>query len=407
MLKTLAAVALGSLLLATGAAAQDAVLSDPLALRAPGRADDALPGGMLAAYEMRDGDAVVLLGRYLAGNPTEVLARRAAQTTLAVVHLRNGAYAEAAALLEAALADFPPDSDARRGIEQTLAVARTLVGAEPQVRASLTEGAVAFTRDLAGLPRVPLIINGQAREYVFDTGANLSVVMESEAAELGLEILGETAGVRSITETAAPARLALARTLTIGDLEFRNVVFLVMPDAGLTFAGGAYVIPGILGFPVISRMERVTVADGRVSWAPSAGPAAERDLFIDGLTPRVYGHVAGGPAVPFALDTGANQTSLRPVALDARPDLAAVAVAGTRAVGSAGGTRQVESRRLPSLTLRFDTVEVTLSGVDVAEESAGGEDVHGRLGQDVLSLGYVIDFPGGDFALKPPVESPR
>jgi hypothetical protein len=227
------------------------------------------------------------------------------------------------------------------------------------------------------------------------------VVTETQAAELGLEMLGQTAGVGSITQDTTPAHLGLARRLTIGNLDFENVVFLVMPDASLSFANGAYVIPGILGFPVISRMERVTVADGSVAWGPSAGPAAERDLYVDGLAPRVYGHIADGPAAPFALDTGANLTSLRPVALQGRPDLADAAASEVQSVGSAGGTRQVEGHRLPSVILRFDAVSVTLTNIAVAGEKAGGDDIHGRLGQDILSRGYVMDFPGGDFALAP------
>ena len=402
MRKTLVAAAATALTLLAGAAfAQNSPWAGPAAIRAADRSDDPMLAGMLAAYEMRDQEAAARLTRYLAGNPEDVQARRAARSTLAAVHLRNGAYAEAAALLEAAAPEFESGSSERRGVEQTLAVARALAGAEPQRRGSLTPGSVTFTRDLAGLPRVPLTINGHAREYVFDTGANLSVVTETQAAELGLEMLGQTAGVGSITQDAAAAQIGLARRLTIGDLEFENVVFLIMPDASLSFANGAYVIPGILGFPVISAMERVSVADGRVAWAPSAGPVAERDLYVDGLTPRVYGHVAGGPAAPFALDSGANLTSLRPAALADRPDLAGSAVAQSHSVGSAGGVRQVEAQRLPTVALRFDAVEVTLSNVAVAGEMSGGDDLHGRLGQDVLSRGYVMDFPAGDFALNP------
>ena len=395
----LAAAASVAALLPAAAIAQSSPWSGPAAIRAAGRADDPMLSGMLAAYEMRDDEAVARLTAFLSGGPSDAQARRAARSTLAAVHLRTGAYAEAAALLEVALPEFEAASPERRGVEQTLAVARALAGAPPQRRASLTPGAVTFVRDMAGLPRVPLTINGQTREYVFDTGANLSVVTETQAAELGLEMLGQTAGVGSITQDAAPAQIALARSLTIGDLEFENVVFLVMPDASLSFANGAYVIPGILGFPVISRMERVSVADGQVAWAPSAGPVADRDLYVDGLTPRVYGHVAGGPAAPFALDTGANLTSLRPAALVDRPELAGAAVAQTHSVGSAGGVRQVEAQRLPTVGLRFDSVEITLSNVAVAGEMSGGDDLHGRLGQDVLSRGYVIDFPAGDFAL--------
>ena len=393
-----AAVASALTSAAGDAVAQAAPWSDPPAIRALNRPDDPMLAGMLAAYEMRDDEAANRLGRYLASGSGDAEALRAARSTLAAVHLRNGAYADAAALLESALTDFDAGTPERLGIEQTLAVARALAGAEPQRRGALTQGSVASTRDLAGLPRVPLTINGQTREYVFDTGANLSVVTESQAAELGLEMLGQTAGVGSITQDTTPAHLGLARRLTIGNLDFENVVFLVMPDASLSFANGAYVIPGILGFPVISRMERVTVADGSVAWEPSAGPAAERDLYVDGLAPRVYGHIADGPAAPFALDTGANLSSLRPIVLEARP-LAAAAAAEVQSVGSAGGMRQVEGHRLPSVTLRFDAVSVTLTNIAVAGEKAGGDDIHGRLGQDILSRGYVMDFPGGDFAL--------
>ena len=93
----LAAAAASALaLVPVAAAAQDTPWSGPAAIRAADRADDPMLSGMLAAYEMRDDEAITRLTRYLAGAPEDAEARRAARSTLAAVHLRNGAYAESA-----------------------------------------------------------------------------------------------------------------------------------------------------------------------------------------------------------------------------------------------------------------------------------------------------------------------
>ena len=384
----------------SSAAAQESRWSDPAAIRRElVLRDDLMLTGMLAAYELRDADAARALEVYLASGQDDRAARQAARGTLAMVMLRQGRYDEAVATLDALLSTFDGTQDARLGLEQTRGVALALRGAQPQSRRDYASGSVEFDRDMAGLPRVPLTINGQAREYVFDTGANFSVVTESQAVELGLRMLGQSAGIGSVTQDTTAAHLALAETLTIGNLTFENVVFLVLPDSSLSFAGGVYRIPGILGFPVISQMERISVSEDTLSWAPTQGPVIERDLFVDGLTPRVYGHIGEGPAVQFALDTGANRTGLRPIVLREQPSLAEGSRERTERVGGAGGVVEVEATQIPRVVLRFDDQAVELENVSVADESSGGEDIHGRLGQDVLRRGYVMDFPAGDFAL--------
>lgn len=382
------------------ATAQPTPWSDPATIRRElVMRDDLMLSGMLAAYELRDADAAQALEIYLASGGDNPEARQAARGALAMVQLRQGRYAEAVATLDGALATFDGPNDVRLGLAQTRGVAVALSGAEPQARTAFAAGSVNFERDMAGLPRVPLTINGQAREYVFDTGANFSVVTESQASELGLRMLGASAGIGSVTQDTTAAHLAVADTLTLGNLTFENVAFLVVPDSSLSFAGGVYRIPGILGFPVISQMERISVSGDTLAWAESQGPVIERDLFVDGLTPRVYGHVGDGPAVQFALDSGANRTGLRPVVLVEQPALAEGSRERTERVGSAGGVAEVEATQIPRVSLRFDGVVVELENVSVAEEAAGGDDIHGRLGQDVLRRGFVMDFPAGDFAL--------
>lgn len=406
----ISSAAICALLAASSALAQspdrEAALSDPAALRAAVAhdADDQLSRGLLAAYEFRDDEAITALKSYLAKGERPGAERSRALSALSGVLLRDGRYREAAQTMAQLLETAETDEE-RQATTQSLAVAQALADTPAQTRVAFTAGAVDIERDAARLARIPVEINGSARRFVLDTGANFSVVTDSEAQALGLRILGETAGVGSITQTGAASRIGVADRVKIGEVVFQNVVFLVMPDASLAFAGGAYSIPGIVGFPVISRLERLEVGKGNegaehLSWRPSGPAPAERDLYVDGLTPRVYVRVGEGAPVAFAFDTGANRTTLRPALLDERPELAAGAVAVQEQVGGAGGVRTVEARRAPVVDLRIDEIGVRLTDVSAADEHAGGDDIRGRLGQDVLSQGYVMDFPAGDFQLK-------
>ncbi|MFN3537568.1 MAG: TIGR02281 family clan AA aspartic protease, partial [Brevundimonas sp.] len=264
------------------------------------------------------------------------------------------------------------------------------------------DGFVPLRRDLAGLAIAEVAINGQMRGFVVDTGANLSVATESQARALGLRPVGGEVTVGSVTSSAAGANLAIADQLTLGSLVFHDVVFLVMPDEALTFADGAYRIDGILGFPVLSRLERLSfeqMADGeRLAWRRSGPAPDDRNLFVAGLTPHVYLELAGQTAV-FALDTGANTTSLRHSAIERSPELLDTARRAGLAFGGAGGETRVQGWTLPSLNLTVNDVTVSLPNVSVVDEAISREGVLGRLGRDALAGGFVLDFPAGVFAL--------
>jgi hypothetical protein len=389
---------------------REALWSDPNAIRsalAKGSGDPLLTG-LLAAYELRDAAATSTLKSYLGKASGDHPAELAARAALGIVLLRGGTYKDAAAVLTEALATPGLPADRKEDLQQTLAIAAVLKDAAPQARGRFAAGSVPVTRDKAGLARVPVAINGKSGDLVFDTGANFSVLMESQAKALGVTIVGDTAGIGSVTQTSTPSKIGLAERLDIGGVPFTNVVFLVLPDASLTFAGGAYTIPGIIGYPVISQLERVrvgrdTAGAEQVRWQASAGPAGPRDLYVDGLTPNVYVRVADGPPALFALDTGANHSSLRPALLITQPDLANGATEKTERIGSAGGVVDVKTRQLPAVQIKVDEVAVRLKEVTVSDEAdTDDQTIKGRLGQDVLGGGYIIDFPAGDFALIPP-----
>jgi predicted aspartyl protease len=370
---------------------------------APGGPEARLLDGVLAAFSMDDQTAATLLDGVVTDAAAGAQVRYAAASTLGGVLLRQGRYAAAASAFETALGNGELDEEQRLGLEQSLAVSAALAEAPAQTMDAYVEGAVPLTRDLAGLAIIQLEINGHTRGFVLDTGANLSVATESQARALGLTPVDGDVTVGSITSTAAGANLAVADRLVLGGQTFHDVVFLVMPDEALTFAGGAYRIEGILGFPVLSKLERLSFepgADGeRLSWSRSAPAPARPNLFVSGLTPHVYLDLAGERAV-FALDTGANTTSLRQAAVDRHPELLENARREGIAFGGAGGETRVEGWTLPGLELTVDGVTVSLTDVRVSGEAISREGVMGRLGRDALAGGFVLDFPAGAFSLR-------
>lgn len=74
---------------------------------------------------------------------------------------------------------------------------------------------------------IPLAINGQPTTYLLDTGAWVSVMTEAEAARLDLipasprGILGDASGI------GVPVRTAIAKKVTIGPLQFKDVSFAI------------------------------------------------------------------------------------------------------------------------------------------------------------------------------------
>ncbi len=98
---------------------------------------------------------------------------------------------------------------------------------------------------MAGLINVPVEFKDSTFDFVFDTGANLSVITESYAIKAGLDVRNVVFKVRAITGIDVNAKLGVAKLLKMGDVEVENVVFIVFPDSVLSFAGGAYRIRGL------------------------------------------------------------------------------------------------------------------------------------------------------------------
>src|SRR5581483_8634321 len=135
--------------------------------------------------------------------------------------------------------------------------------------------------------------------WIFDTGANLSTLSESEAKRLGLVIRNSAGTVGSgHTGIQTSFRLAVAPEMRIGRARLHNVVFIVLADRAMHFGPlGLIRLSGVLGLPAIRALGSVAISGkGEVRIEPGSPKLeGEPNIFFDGLMPVTEVIHAGRP----------------------------------------------------------------------------------------------------------------
>jgi predicted aspartyl protease len=257
---------------------------------------------------------------------------------------------------------------------------------------------IKMERAPSGGLRVPLHIGEAHRAFLPDTGANLSALMRSEADALGFPIRGVGLEVGTATEAKVTADLTVVDRLTIGDIELRHVVFLVLPDALLSVPEANVRIPGIIGFPVLEAMGEVRFTrDGTLQVPASPSDCEIHNLALELLVPLVLVRY-GVDSFVCRFDTGANRTAFyQPFYRKYRSEVETQGERLTSKTAGVGGVQEIEAYRLPRMDLTIGGRLIPLVGVDVYTEIITEEDdnyLFCNIGQDVLEPldGYTLNF---------------
>lgn len=227
-----------------------------------------------------------------------------------------------------------------------------------------------------------------------DTGAEIAIVMESVARQLGGRALN---GAVSMGTTTAPVAggLVVFDRLTIGGAELRNLVALVLPDEQLEL-GESDTLRLVLSLPALTATGRAAFLDHGARLA--LGDAVPR---VRGRSTLLYWDESGiGFGVDFAngkrgvhFDTGSRRTWLFPAAMSA---VSAAELAKrqpfTRTIGGLGGERVERASKLADVTLGVAGRTWVLQDIEVAEEDENGEAA--RIGFNLLDRfeAVVLDF---------------
>lgn len=231
---------------------------------------------------------------------------------------------------------------------------------------------------------VPVKCGGKTDGFVFDTGANLSTITQSEASEMGLTMIDADILVGSSTDIDVTSQLAVADSIEVGGILFENVVFLVLPDEMLSFPSIGYEIHGIIGFPVISQMEEVRMnRDGTIFTPLEPIDKGFQNMYFDGQSIIVQ-LIHENDTLHFFLDTGANSSQLSRKYFETHKE-EIVAHAKLQHVhrGGAGGMVEVDEYVIDDFTYIIGSQSNTLKHMPVSMDESHSQ-YDGVMGQDIF-----------------------
>ncbi len=302
-----------------------------------------------------------------------------AHRILASAYFREGKYKTALEQADALLALQPDDAD-MKGDRPLLTI---LSSFSDQVVTSKAHSVLNL--DEHGLP---IVINGAHATYWFDTGANLSVMSESEAKRLGLSIQAVETKAGVMTGAEVRFRVAVAESVQVGGFHLKNVAFLVFPDDQQPFTNLPENSRGLIGMPVLLALGKLSFGQDRrfeISPKKASVRIAGANLCFDGKNP-VAQIKYENRELGFTLDTGASNTDLYPPFAAAFPGLLRTGEKKSYKMQGVGSTEELDSVVLPSVEFTIDGFAVALRPATLLLKQSGESSkfFYGNLGVDLL-----------------------
>jgi hypothetical protein len=234
---------------------------------------------------------------------------------------------------------------------------------------------------------VPLQINGNPIALTYDTGADLSVLIQSLAQKFSLDMVDVPIQVGTITGEKIEAKVGVASESKIGNMTIHGALFLVVNDEDFYIPEARLQIKGVIGFPVLAAMQELTITRANDLIIPSTPHSkGEPNLALEGFKPLIEAHYLGH-RLAFVLDTGANRSDLWPPFLKAfGNEFRKTAPLQTEKFRGAGSQREVKAYILRDLPLLVSGREAVFRRIPVFAEytTENSYFFYGNLGQDLV-----------------------
>lgn len=281
---------------------------------------------------------------------------------------------------------YTPDSYI--SLQEDVAVWKTVSAIPPQELQKHGDNTIPLMHDKFGLQKVSVKVNGEDYDFVFDTGASISVATESFAQKIGVKIISDSLiYTKAIAGNIVSGRMGVLDELSVGKIKAQHVLFYVFPDSVLTLGGGALVINSILGFPIIKSFGTFTQTKTSIS-IPAADPLMENvhhNFIVQDQVPIIY-LKAFDQELPFAFDTGDNGGTLSKTFYDAFRDRLKGKIR-TDGQAGAGGSSTFKALVLDSLTMFVGPQPATFKKISVNTEGyhVSGKEYYGNIGQALIT----------------------
>lgn len=264
----------------------------------------------------------------------------------------------------------------------------------------------------AGVPLVPVTVNGRTTVFALDTGAQRTVLSSRFAAAASVS----ASPVATTMEGAhgVPMRAVLATAdFDLGGIRIQGHPVAVLDAAMLEFPVGrtspvefpgrtsSRELDGVLGWNAIRKL-RITLDNDRkvLLFEPARHEATSRREFVWVGKPFVRARAGNGLPLALFLDTANSRSVIAP---------ALAGAAGLRGgrhgemeVAGAGGTRRVQATAYAGAVLHVGGKRIEFGDLLARplRRSLPLGSIDGILGSDALTSGrVVIDFQAGEFSI--------
>jgi len=292
--------------------------------------------------------------------------------------------------------------DSRLGAAQNhIKLLSALSGTDPQKVTRSGDSHIILAAEDKGAYCAPVTV-GIDPCYSFASDVPYSVLSRSEAQRLKLKVL--PAGFQlPYGSGSIGADVTVASSLLLGNLQYDDVVFLVVPDNAISSGGVG--LPGLLGYPIFAGMGAVTHSSKHVLDIPKSVPAKQvGNIALDGDSILTLVQVRGHQAL-CRLDFRAPQTIFyKPYYATYMDDLG-----GSRPKAVPAGSTAMNA---PSAGLAVRDLTLTVAGHDVTlhrtakvylGKTLPQDYIMCDLGQDVLKnfKSYTLNLQSMSLTLTP------
>jgi predicted aspartyl protease len=250
-----------------------------------------------------------------------------------------------------------------------------------------------------GIVSIPVSVNHRPVTCLVDTGANFSLLSESEARRLGLVV--HNSGGHQTTDAAGlqvGVRIAIADRLEVGHFQLRNVPFIAMGDNQGPFPDLPEGKRGAIGLPVLLAFQTMrwdSKGNFEIGFASVSQNGMKSNMCFEGVQP--FEAEFRQKTIQALLDTGAGVTRALP--LFARDFANFTHESGQeepQQVTGMAGSVKVDVVTLPELTLRVGGFNAVLHPAQVLLKETTSDIgwCHVWIGMDMLNqvCRVTLDF---------------
>jgi hypothetical protein len=316
-------------------------------------------------------------------------------------------YQKAANAYRTIIGQYKTDSSERADLENSFALWDAIAKVPPQEVIQKENAILTWRKDQIGLLLLQVNSGKDSSELVFDTGANISVITETTAKKLHMQVYAVRLDLGAgTTGQTIQSSLAVADSLWLGPILLRHVVFLLLPDDMLYFKQANYHQQGIIGEPLMAQLKQlIFYGNGRLEIPLNPVSSPYSNLALDGAMPIVEYEVKG-QRLPFRFDCGASTSVLYAPFYHRFKDLVkANGKPYQLRTGGVGGTiNTTDAFQLSNLAIGVSNRTFTIPKINVRTTPVGEEPdlFYGNMGLDMFGhfQQLTIDFTAMSLEVK-------